>query len=54
MMFLYVSVSAEGARDSAVGWGTMLRAKSLGLDSVDFFNWPNPSSRTMGLGLLSL
>jgi hypothetical protein len=34
--------NTEGARDSVVGWGTML----LGI-----FNWPNPSILTMALGL---
>jgi hypothetical protein len=43
-----------GARGSAVGWGTMLQAgRSLDrvpIRSLDFFKWPNPSSRTMALG----
>jgi hypothetical protein len=40
-------------RGSVVGWGTMLQARwSLVRvpDEVDFFNLPNPSSRTMALG----
>jgi hypothetical protein len=31
---------------SVVGWATMLQA----MRSLDFFNWPKPSSRTMALG----
>jgi hypothetical protein len=42
------------ARGSVVGWGTMLQDGTLWvrvpLRSLDFFNWPNPSSRTMALG----
>jgi hypothetical protein len=43
----------SGARGSVVGWGTMLQT---GRSRVRvpmrwlFFNWPNPSSRTMTLG----
>jgi hypothetical protein len=42
----------NGARGSVVGWGTMLQAGrwASSPDEVDFFNWPNPSSRTMALG----
>jgi hypothetical protein len=43
-----------GAHGSIVGWGTMLQAgRSLVQvpDEVDFFNLPNPSSRTIALGL---
>jgi hypothetical protein len=40
-----------GARGSVVGWGTMLQARTspvrLPMRSLDFFNWPNPSSRIM-------
>jgi hypothetical protein len=36
-----------GARGSIVGWGTMIQPGR----SLDFFNWPNPSSRTMALEL---
>jgi hypothetical protein len=42
-----------GACGSVVGWGTMLQAGRSPvrvLDVVDFFNWRNPSSRTMALG----
>jgi hypothetical protein len=35
-----------GARGSVAGWGTVLQAD----DVTGFFNWPNPSSRTMALG----
>jgi hypothetical protein len=40
-------------RGSVVGWGTMLqagRSRDRIPDEVDFFNLPNPSSRTMALG----
>jgi hypothetical protein len=41
-------------RGSIVGWGTMLRAGRsrvrVPMRSLNFFNWPNPSSRTMALG----
>jgi hypothetical protein len=42
----------SGARGSVVGWGTMLQAVRSPVrvpDEVDFFNLPNPSSRTMAL-----
>jgi hypothetical protein len=43
------------ARGNAVGWGTMLQAGRsrvrFPMRSLDFFNWPNPSSRTVSLGL---
>jgi hypothetical protein len=41
-----------GARDSVVGWDTMLQAERSPArvpNEVDFFNLPNPSSRTMAL-----
>jgi hypothetical protein len=42
-----------GARSSVVGWGTMLQAGRsrvrFPLRSLDIFNLPNPSSRTMAL-----
>jgi hypothetical protein len=41
-------------RGSVVGWGTMLQAGRSPVrvpDEVDFFYLPNPSSRTMALGL---
>jgi hypothetical protein len=41
-------------RGSVVGWGTMLQAGRSRVRflvrSLDFFNWPNPSRRTMALG----
>jgi hypothetical protein len=43
-----------GAHGSVVGWGTTLQARRSPVwvtDDVDFFNLPNPSSRTMALGL---
>jgi hypothetical protein len=42
----------DGARGSVFGWGTMLQAGRSPVrvpDEVDFFNLPNPSSRTMAL-----
>jgi hypothetical protein len=42
------------ARGSAVGKGKLLQAGRSPVrvpDKVDFFNLPNPSSRTMALGL---
>jgi hypothetical protein len=50
--FKLVCIGPE-ARRSAVGWGTMLQAGWLPVQApgkVDFFNLPNPSSRTVGLG----
>jgi hypothetical protein len=41
-----------GARGSTVGWSTMLQTERSPVrvpDEVDFFNLPNPSSRTMAL-----
>jgi hypothetical protein len=57
-LFTYAQIvlfytSTITARGSGVGWGTMLQA---GRSRVRvpmrwiFFNWPNPSSRTMALG----
>jgi hypothetical protein len=46
-------LNGGGARGSVVGWGTMLQAGRSPVrvpDEVDFFSWPNPSSRTMALG----
>jgi hypothetical protein len=44
----------KGACNSVIGWGTMLPAGrsqvQVPMRSLDFFNWPNPSSRTMVLG----
>jgi hypothetical protein len=48
------SPKKSGARGSVVGWGTTLQAGRswvrIPMRSLDFFNWPNPSSRTMALG----
>jgi hypothetical protein len=48
------SKSSRGARGSVVGWGAMLQAErsrvQVPMRSLDFFNWPNPSNRTMALG----
>jgi hypothetical protein len=46
-------VFLTAARDGVVGWGTMLQVGRsqvwfLMMRSLDFFNLPNPSSRTMG------
>jgi hypothetical protein len=48
---IYISLGACG---SIVGWSTMLqtgRSQVQLLMSLDFFKWPDPSSRTMALGL---
>jgi hypothetical protein len=41
-------------RGSVVAWGTMLQAGRsrvrFRMRSLNFFNWPNPSSRTVALG----
>jgi hypothetical protein len=47
---ILVATSKLGARGSVVGWGTTLQA-GRSPDEMDFFNSPNPSSRTMALGL---
>jgi hypothetical protein len=43
-----------GSRSSVVGWGNMLQAgrsrDRISMRSLDFLNWPNPSSHTMALG----
>jgi hypothetical protein len=42
-----------GARGSVVGSGTILQTGRYPIqvpEEVDIFNWPNPSSRAMGLG----
>jgi hypothetical protein len=42
-----------GAHGSVVGWDTMLQAGKMPVRvqvNVEFFNLPNPSSRTMALG----
>jgi hypothetical protein len=50
--FFLLSTLPYGARGSVVGWGTMLQA---GMSRVRvpmlriFFNWPNPSCRTMDM-----
>jgi hypothetical protein len=45
-------LDTKGACGSIVGWGTMLQARRSPVqvpNEVDFFNLPNPSSRTMAL-----
>jgi hypothetical protein len=43
-----------GVSGSVVGWGTMPQAGRsrvrFAMRTLDLFNWPNPSSRTMTLG----
>jgi hypothetical protein len=42
-----------GAHGSLIGWGTMpLVTGSIPDEVIGFFNWPNPSSRTMVLWLI--
>jgi hypothetical protein len=46
-------IGKHWARSSVVGWGTMLEAQGRGFNSdevINFYNWCNPSSRTMALG----
>jgi hypothetical protein len=48
-----VTIFWRGARGSVVGWGTVLQAGRSRVRfpmPLKFFNWPNPSSRTMALG----
>jgi hypothetical protein len=49
-----VEAQTDGTRGSVVGWGTMLQAGRsrvrVPMRSLDFFNLPNPSRRTMALG----
>jgi hypothetical protein len=50
---MLVLFSQMGTHSSVIGWGTMLlggRSPVPVPDEVDFFNSPNPSSRTMALG----
>jgi hypothetical protein len=51
--FIFICLPSIWARGSVVGWGTMLKAGRSPVrvpDDLDFFNLPNPSSRTMALG----
>jgi hypothetical protein len=54
MIILLNNIERLGARGSVVCWGTMLQAGSsrdrIPIMSLDFFNLPNPFSRTMALG----
>jgi hypothetical protein len=54
IVYLWVQITVLGARDYVVGWGTMLQAGRSWvrflMRSLDFFNWPIPSSRTTALG----
>jgi hypothetical protein len=51
---LLITYQMQGARGTVVGWGAMLQSGrsrvQVPMRSLDFFNWPNPSSRTMALG----
>jgi hypothetical protein len=51
---IHCSLIMAGARCSVVGWGTMLQAGRsrvrVLMSSLDCFNLPKPSNRTMGLG----
>jgi hypothetical protein len=47
-------MSEGGAGGGVVGRGTMLQARrlpSIPVEVIEFFIWPNPSSRIMALGL---
>jgi hypothetical protein len=50
----FISCLISGARGSVVGWGTVLQAGRsrvrFSMTSLDFYNWPNPSSRPMAVG----
>jgi hypothetical protein len=52
-MYVFTATLSE-ARGSVFGWGTMFKSRKVAGSSpneVDFFfNWPNPSSRTMAMG----
>jgi hypothetical protein len=48
-----IGAYGDGARGSVVGCNTLLKAGSSRVRvpmKWTFFNWPNPSSRTMALG----
>jgi hypothetical protein len=50
--FIFILIKLVWARGSVVGWGTMLQVGRSPVrvpSEVDFFNLPNPSSRTMAL-----
>jgi hypothetical protein len=52
-LIFHTIITIQGARGSVVGLGTTLqagRSRDRIPDEVDFFNLPNPSSRTMALG----
>jgi hypothetical protein len=44
----------EGALCSVIGWGTKLQAGKAMMNSLGFFNLPNPSSRTEAQGSIQL
>jgi hypothetical protein len=50
----HTHICIMGPRGSVIGWGTMLQAGRsrvpFPMRSLDFFNLPNPSSRTVALG----
>jgi hypothetical protein len=54
----YIGPDITGARGSVVGRGAMLQIGRsrvrFPMRSLDFFNWSNPSSRTMALGSTQL
>jgi hypothetical protein len=54
LIFRCVPISS-GVCSNTVGWGTVLQAGRtwvrFPMVSFEFFHWPNPSSRTMPLGL---
>jgi hypothetical protein len=53
-IFLYNKLMGR-ARGSIVGWDTMLLSRkvagSIPVEVIGIFGWPNPSSRTVALGL---
>jgi len=55
ILFFINILNFNGARGSAVGWGTALQAGrfagSIPVGVIGIFQWHNPSGRTMALGL---
>jgi hypothetical protein len=54
LSYIFSYILWLGARGSIVSWGTMLQGRRprvlFLMRSLDFFNWPNPSCRTISLG----
>jgi hypothetical protein len=56
LTYTVIETFMPSTSSSVVGWGTMLQAGSRKVTGsnpdgvIGFFNWPNPSSRTIALG----